>query len=380
MAYDTAKLASLSALKALAERTDKDFAKKTTVNGLSARVGGLTATSDAFLNGMYQQPQAAQLRTKGALNTDGTGAVIDQTLGDLMDGKLNDDFAVKDGEGAFVLDSESRKQYDFIINGVKTGTYTEDTTLSTILSDIDSNRDAGVQTDYSQTTQCFTFTARTAGADSKIELGNGLASAMFSGVASDQFADVYNISLAADESKKFYFESSVLSSGFRVTGSTSAEHIASELNETWRYHGCIASFDKTLGKLVVTDGAGNTQEVVVLDGVSDETISPKSTSSYTSGQDAIFTAVKVNGETQATTDKAVNIAVPVKISDLDNDVQFQTSAEVAAAIQAAVSESGKGLSTNDYTDEDKAKLAGIQIAADNEIAEMLNEVFGASVS
>lgn len=39
-------------------------------------------------------------------------------------------------------------------------------------------------------------------------------------------------------------------------------------------------------------------------------------------------------------------------------------------------EQGKGLSSNDYTDEEKAKLAGLEIATDEEIAAMLAEVFG----
>lgn len=39
-------------------------------------------------------------------------------------------------------------------------------------------------------------------------------------------------------------------------------------------------------------------------------------------------------------------------------------------------EAGKGLSANDYTDEDKAKLAGLEFATDAEVAEMLTEVFG----
>lgn len=40
-------------------------------------------------------------------------------------------------------------------------------------------------------------------------------------------------------------------------------------------------------------------------------------------------------------------------------------------------EDGKGLSANDYTDEEKAKLAGIEMATDAEVDAMLTEVFGA---
>ncbi len=41
-------------------------------------------------------------------------------------------------------------------------------------------------------------------------------------------------------------------------------------------------------------------------------------------------------------------------------------------------EEGKALSSNDYTDEEKAKLAGLEIASDTEVAAMLEEVFGAA--
>lgn len=40
---------------------------------------------------------------------------------------------------------------------------------------------------------------------------------------------------------------------------------------------------------------------------------------------------------------------------------------------------GKDLSANDYTDDEKAKLAGIEMATDAEITTMLNDVFGSPV-
>jgi len=40
-------------------------------------------------------------------------------------------------------------------------------------------------------------------------------------------------------------------------------------------------------------------------------------------------------------------------------------------------EDGKGLSTNDFTNEEKAKLANMEFATDEEFNAMLNEVFGA---
>ncbi len=174
------------------------------------------------------------------------------------------------------------------------------------------------------------------------------------------------------------------------------------------------------------------------------------------GEPNVITAVKVNGTAQAVTDKAVDIAVPVKVSELTNDSKFQSDTEVSASIQTAIAasghahfekvaavpeaasakenvlylvmnadtnhydiyakiagegsftmerlddttvdlsayattetvntaleakvdqEAGKGLSSNDYTSEEKAKLAGLTVATDAEVKEMLDGVFGNS--
>lgn len=138
------------------------------------------------------------------------------------------------------------------------------------------------------------------------------------------------------------------------------------------------------------------------------------------GEPNVITSIKVNGAAQEIQDKAVDITVPTKVSDLTNDSQFQTNTQVAQAIQTAISqtghakfekvdsipeaaaaeenvlylvmnsgtghydiyakvsgevvllddttvdlsnyvqkESGKGLSTNDYTNEEKQKLSGL---------------------
>lgn len=183
------------------------------------------------------------------------------------------------------------------------------------------------------------------------------------------------------------------------------------------------------------------------------------------GEPNAINAIKVNGVAQAIADKAVDLTVPTKVSDLDNDSKFQTEEQVAAKVAAAdhlkrkiventdaidpeaddadqyiymvrkssaksgdkydeymvldgtlekvgdwavdlsgyqPKEEGKGLSANDYTDEEKAKLGGIsaaatkveasetpgnikidgeettvvEIASDTEVSEMLTEVFG----
>lgn len=138
---------------------------------------------------------------------------------------------------------------------------------------------------------------------------------------------------------------------------------------------------------------------------------------------------------------AVEEGMPTKVSELTNDSKFQTETEVAAAVAGAdhlkrkivasvdaidktaadaaqyiymilkssaktgdkydeymvidgevervgdwsvdlsgyvAAEEGKGLSANDYTDEDKAKLAGLAVASEEEVAQVLDSVFGAA--
>lgn len=58
------------------------------------------------------------------------------------------------------------------------------------------------------------------------------------------------------------------------------------------------------------------------------------------GEPNVITGVKVNGTALEVTDKAVDVPVPVRVSQLDNDSGFQTQAQVQAAV-AAVDLSGK---------------------------------------
>lgn len=55
----------------------------------------------------------------------------------------------------------------------------------------------------------------------------------------------------------------------------------------------------------------------------------------------VIESIKVNGTAQnIAADKSVNITVPTKTSQLTNDSAFQTSAQVASAVQAAIAKTG----------------------------------------
>ena len=155
------------------------------------------------------------------------------------------------------------------------------------------------------------------------------------------------------------------------------------------------------------------------------------------GEPNVITAVKVNGTAQTITDKAVDIAVPVNVSQLANDSKYQTEEQVAAAIAAMDHLQRKKVASKDdidptatdadkyiymvpktggqngdkydeymvldgaiepvgdwavdlsgyqekqegaglYPDADKEKLAGMMIATDAEVAEVLDAVFSAA--
>lgn len=109
----------------------------------------------------------------------------------------------------------------------------------------------------------------------------------------------------------------------------------------------------------------------------------------------VIEVVKVNGTALTITSKAVNVTVPTKTSDITNDSGFITTSDIPEGAAASTTTpamdgtaavgtelafargdhvhpsdttkvdkvAGKGLSTNDYTTEEKNKLAGIAAGA-----------------
>lgn len=69
--------------------------------------------------------------------------------------------------------------------------------------------------------------------------------------------------------------------------------------------------------------------------------SPFATEEYVGENGGKIDVIKVNGAAQTITDKAVDIAVPTQVSDLTNDSDFQTETEVQALIDAKVASAYK---------------------------------------
>lgn len=85
------------------------------------------------------------------------------------------------GNTWYRVDDKGEYLYEFKINGKLVGAFNKDTALETVLTSINGNADAGVTVNYSKTTNQFQFTTRETGASSQIEMGAGLADALFGG-------------------------------------------------------------------------------------------------------------------------------------------------------------------------------------------------------
>lgn len=84
-----------------------------------------------------------------------TRSTLGELLGDDMGG------LVANGQGT----------YDLVINDITVGSYSKDTALETVMNDINSNADAGVNVSYSQLTNQFVFTAKETGEGGRIDFG-----------------------------------------------------------------------------------------------------------------------------------------------------------------------------------------------------------------
>lgn len=85
-----------------------------------------------------------------------------------------------DKEG-YRLSKDGERLYEFslTVNGKEVGKFTQDTALETVMNAINSDTEAGVNVSYSNLTNQFVFTAKESGEGGQIEMGDGLAQALF---------------------------------------------------------------------------------------------------------------------------------------------------------------------------------------------------------
>ena len=285
-------------------------------DGSTLTLGGSAAKAMGFENGdsnyINTSKTLGDLLREGVFSTanrlKAVGAVTEKSNSSgsyYVDSKGNKVEKAEDGN-YYRIDDTGKAIYDFEINGTHINV-TEDTTLESLISSINSNADMGVKVSYSTLTNEFKFTTTETGANSKIELG-GLAKSMFGVTSSsnDSFSSAYDLNLQEGEKKwiHFYadgkeFTSFSIGSNALVSGEASIEDIIKEINDNpMRY---TASYDERTGQITVTDRNGNSMDLTVkissdmkgTQGV--EEVKSKSSVSYTAGQDAIMD-MEINGK------------------------------------------------------------------------------------
>nr|WP_297274293.1 flagellar filament capping protein FliD [uncultured Agathobaculum sp.] len=125
---------------------------------------------------------------RGASNRVNTSKTLGELYGlDEASIEFTDLNAVQNENGSgYKQDENGNKLYALEINGVKIGEYSVDTTLETIMNEINNNEKAGVKVSYSTTSNQFVFTSKHGGAGGQIEIGNdgaNLAAKLFGTVS-----------------------------------------------------------------------------------------------------------------------------------------------------------------------------------------------------
>ena len=87
------------------------------------------------------------------------------------------------------VDDKGEFLYEFKVNDQVVGSFSKNTALESVLTAINGNADVGVTVNYSKTTNQFQFVAKESGAAGRVEMGDGLASALFGGVTEEKGQD-----------------------------------------------------------------------------------------------------------------------------------------------------------------------------------------------
>lgn len=103
----------------------------------------------------------------------GTGKI---TAG--SDGTYHDEAGNRTDQDGFLLNDKGEKLYELKINNKTVGAFSKDSTLQSVLNAVN-NSDAGVDVQFSKTTNQFVFTAKETGEAGRIEIGDGLGKSLF---------------------------------------------------------------------------------------------------------------------------------------------------------------------------------------------------------
>ena len=178
-------------IKALQDNIDKAFGK---LDDGSSKLKVTNKNAAAWAEG--EAGSASDIKLRFEAGQEGSSFSVTSSKGKSMGfggtqltSYLNTNKTLKDLLGEEGLkgletgtDKDGNTTYALEINGVKIGDFTEKTELSTIMSRINSNKDAGVNVSYSKLTNEFTFTAKETGTAGEIQFSDkGLGGKLFGG-------------------------------------------------------------------------------------------------------------------------------------------------------------------------------------------------------
>ena len=296
--------------------------------------GKITVSNEAADDDSLQLKIKSQANSDLIINTDAGKALgignastnylnTSKTLGELLP------------EGTFAKNADGTDvKQDFIINGVKIGSYNSSTKLSEILNDINNNTEAGVKVTFSQTTRQFSFVSKDTGVENEINISGGLAEAMFgstevSGEA-PKFGDAYGAPWLGNSD----IVVTTANGEVTVSGGGTIEDVAERLNKHLSNFGQTASYNKYTGQLEITDKSGakvdfsmsvDDEDFGLVNLEFNEKYAPDI--SYTPGQDAKF-VVEVNGQTMEMTRPSNSVNIDGLTMNFKNTFQAEPGDEV----------------------------------------------------
>ena len=178
-------------IKALQDNIDKAFGK---LDDGSSKLKVTNENAAAWAEG--EAGSASDIKLRFEAGQEGSSFSVTSSKGKSMGfggtqltSYLNTNKTLKDLLGEEGLkgletgtDKDGNTTYALEIHGGKIGDFTEKTELSTIMSRINSNKDAGVNVSYSKLTNEFTFTAKETGTAGEIQFSDkGLGGKLFGG-------------------------------------------------------------------------------------------------------------------------------------------------------------------------------------------------------
>lgn len=155
------------------------FSVSANVRGVAAKDIGMSGSLTSYVN---TSRKLGDLITNGSWDSwriEAKGTVTEGADGVNKD---EDGNLVKKDDATgkwYRVDKEGNELYDFTVNGKSVGTFTKDSSLRDVMDAVNSRENSDVKVAYSEFTGKFTFESRQGGVKGKIELGDGLAKALF---------------------------------------------------------------------------------------------------------------------------------------------------------------------------------------------------------